>query len=154
MNEPTKQELEEAEALRRALEEGRGGPEVPEDALEAAALLRIATGRGELEEAAAGRVLEEVLARQREVKKPRRFGFWLAASVAVPALALLAVVGVSSRQSAPVTINVSFPAPPADVMRAQLALAAGKVVDGHALEKQMRVYRGTLLSALEEGHER
>jgi hypothetical protein len=101
-------------------------------------------------------VLDAVLATQREAKlrKPRRWAMWLVASTAVAAMGAVGVFGVAVRLEAPSAVSADLPAPPAEIVRAQLALVERKAPDGRALEKKMRSYRGLVLEALAKGSER
>ena len=56
------EELRTAAALARALESDSAGPDVPQAALETAALLRLSAGRGELSEARRAEIRRELLA--------------------------------------------------------------------------------------------
>ena len=89
--EPTAEELADAERLARALDSGHSAGAVPEDALGAAALLRFAKDGGALSPERSERILEDALAQARPRTVRPRFAATLlgllglsAAGVAFP----------------------------------------------------------------------
>ncbi|HJZ84064.1 MAG TPA: hypothetical protein VKN99_02795 [Polyangia bacterium] len=142
--EPTPQELAEAAALARALEEGRagGGPPAPEDALAAAALVRL---RG-LDRARAQVVLDRVVAARRQARR-RRAWMILAPLGALAAAAVLAL-GLTAplRRHAPAALrSATLPRPSTALIEAQLQAAHGQPAP---LDAEMRSYRRALYGAL------
>src|SRR5688572_33450767 len=94
-DEPTPEELREAEALARALESDPSGSAPPPEALEVAALLRHAHGEGQLDPARA----QAMAARLRGlVRPPRRRWLWLAAPLLAGAAAIALLVPLRRRE--------------------------------------------------------
>ncbi|HEX4337057.1 MAG TPA: hypothetical protein VH062_14160 [Polyangiaceae bacterium] len=158
--EPTAEELEEAERLARALERGHAPGGVPEDALGAAALLRFSKDGGALEPERAERILEEALSRARPpVSKPRRRYtlLGLLGLAAAGAAAFLLVVKTQAPEAAAL-----LPSPPRELLEAQLAAATAKDLDEQtakntalaALDDQTARYRGVLYATLRERYGR
>ena len=142
---PTELEKREAETLARALE-GDGSPrEIPQDALEAASLLRASREDAGLDPARQRKILDKILPAKEE---PRRFP-WLRWLVPVAGVAgvLFLVMTVPMYSKAPQEAAVMFPAPPRSLLMIQ-ARAAARVEDLRALEKKMRAYRGRMYASL------
>jgi hypothetical protein len=160
-DDPTEEELREAEALARALDRGAGTSELPEDALETAALLRYANGEGELRDDRKKAILDEVLAsaKPRAEEAAARAPAWTAwlkwlvpggvlAAAAVWAIVALRVAEPTTTESA--VAATSLPAPSLDLLRAQ-ARAATESEDGaELLASAMHEYRGEVYAALGE----
>lgn len=140
--EPTEEELAEAEALARALERGVADAP-PEDALEAAAVLRFSRDGGRLAPERGEAILETVLAEARPASPPQRAPLWRWL-VPVSLAAVAAVVALTLRP--PAARPLALPAPSEALLRAQAAAAAG---DGRALDEAMASYRGEVLASLE-----
>ncbi len=124
--EPTEAELREAEALARALDDGRAHAHLPADAWQAALLLRsdhpIPEPRDEL-----------ALARRRRMRR----GVW-AGAIALAATVVLAV-GLNRG-------GADLPRPSASLLAAQASASSD---GGRTLEREMRTHRRALLSELE-----
>ena len=153
-DEPTAEELAEAEALARALEPGAaavpgGGRPAPEDALATAALLRHARQVGAAPapvaaQAAAARALES----RRRAPRWR----WLIPAFALPVAAVVTLVSTVTLRSSRVGSGASappvpLPAPAITLLEAQARAARGRA-DLAALDQQMRAYRDALYGAL------
>jgi hypothetical protein len=150
-DEPTAEELAEAEALARALDPGAaaaaspGGRPAPEDALATAALLRHARQAGAAPVPAGARV---TAARALERRRPPGWR-WVVSVFVLPAAAaatitLFVTFGLRSyRQSG----RAALPAPAITLLEAQARAARGKA-DLAALDRQMRAYRTALYGAL------
>ncbi|RLB53888.1 MAG: hypothetical protein DRJ42_10640 [Deltaproteobacteria bacterium] len=159
------EELAEAEALRRALDRGAGDPALPDDALEAAALLRYSAGDDELGEGRMDAILGDVFAEakvpaqpdEEEAKTAPWLGWlkWLFPVGGLAAAAAVAMLAVMSAEPAPMdgTAATRLPAPTAALLRAQ-AQAAGPGEEGQlALASAMGSYRGAVLGSLQERYE-
>ncbi len=120
--EVTPEEELEAAALRAALEEGRAGEHLPDDALEAASLLRFGSSEGELSDAQSARLRSELLtslpARAGRATRPRIM-IWLAALSGVGALTALLL----TMRQPPAETQASLAAPAAPVRHADLEAA-------------------------------
>jgi len=156
-HDPTDAERREAEALKTALERGTASEGLPEDALEAAALLRFSGAEGDLAPDRRKVILDEILASAPsrvaapERTAPVRWLRWFApaAGVALAAAAAWAlVVLVPADPSAHRAARL--PAPSPDLLSAQAAAAGGSEAEAAALTEQMRQYRGVLYAALEQ----
>jgi hypothetical protein len=146
------EELREAEALAQALDRGTGGPDLPEDALEAAALLRYSRDGGALAPAREDAILDEVLAagERAHARKPERersvpwwrllFGF---AGVAAIAVLVLLVLDIDEAPRGAALL----PAPSAGLIEAQLARLEDPRAD-ERFEREMREYRGEVYAAI------
>jgi hypothetical protein len=147
-DEPTPEELREAEALARALDGGAPESAPPPEALEVAALLRHAHGDGRLDPAR-----EQALgARLRaEVRPPRRRRLWLLAPLLVGATAVLLLIPRSRPRLPELT---TLPPPSAALLAAQAEAARGKGPALAALDAQMRAYRRELYERLQAGGRR
>jgi len=162
----SEQELQEAEALARALERGAADRTPPEDALEAAALLRIAH-RPELSAERKQAVWQNVLAetaatraKASETKAASSFGWrWLWALVPAAGVGILVLsVQVGSwRDAASMDQAISsreafaVPPPPQRLLEAQAQFLGDPSKRG-AFDEQMAAYREVVLAALEEHH--
>lgn len=151
-DEITPEEREEAEALSRALERQRADAALPEDALEVAALLRYARDGGELDPERAEAILGDVFqeARIPERKKGLLFRLRWPLMALGAAAATVAVWVTLSAESGTVA---ALPAPPSDLLKAQVTAASGRT-DLADLERQMRTYRVSVYDALEGRYER
>jgi hypothetical protein len=118
--EPSAEELAQAERLARALERGHSAEPAPEDALATAALLRFSKDGGSLAPERSERILEDVLARARPRRAKARLG-----------LTVLGLLGLSAAGAASLALVVrsqapepaSLPAPSRGLLEAQLAAA-------------------------------
>ena len=143
---PTELEKREAEALARALE-GDGSPEgIPQDALEAAGLLRASREDAGLDPARQREILDRILP---EKKEPRRIP-WLRWLVPVAGVAgvLFLVMTVPMYSKAPQEAAVMLPAPPRSLLMLQAKVARGE--DLKKLQKKMQKYRGRMYASLAE----
>jgi hypothetical protein len=141
---PTELEKSEAEALARALE-GDGSPQdIPQDALEAASLLRAGREESGLDPARQREILDKILPAKEE---PRRFP-WLRWLVPVAGVAgvLFLVMMLPMYSKAPQEAAIMFPAPPRSLLMIQARAAQGK--DLKELEKKMRAYRSRMYASL------
>jgi hypothetical protein len=128
---PSLEEELEAAALRAALDEGRGVEHLPDDALEAASLLRFSGATGELSDAQSARLRNELLASlpaRRPAPRRPRIMIWLAALGGVAALAALLVTtrrepaaSYATRTSEPPTLALAPAEPQAIASAAQVA---------------------------------
>ena len=145
-------EAREAEALHAALERGRAEDDLPEDALQTAALVRYSAGGGELAPERLEALLPEVLeaaasAQARRAAPGERAGvpFWrwlLGLGGAAAAVALVLVIVLRPGRVEP----TALPAPGSALLEAQMARLAGE--DDAAFDAAMRDYRGDVLTAL------
>ena len=139
-DEPTPEELREAEALARALEGAPSPSAPPPEALETAALLR--HGGGELDPARAQALAAKLRA---EVRPPRRRWRWVLAPLAVGAAGLL-MSGLVLRRERPLPL----PAPAPALLAAQAQAAQGRPQALAELDVQMRANREALYAGLQE----
>ena len=142
---PTPEEAREAEALARALEGDGSSADTPQDALQAASLLR----DGELSEERSRAVFERIVAdSDLEKKKPAGMR-WL---IPVGGLAAAAVVGLllllPGTLSSPE--STALPRPGAALLQAQGRADRGGVKGLVALKGEMQSYRKNMYSALSE----
>jgi hypothetical protein len=148
---PTPEEEAAAEALARALD-GEGGPDVPDEALQAAALLRYTGSGGELAPARRAALLDELMAEvDRSGRAPARARWrrWLlpwgglaGAAAAMAVAFLLWPAGGAPGEAA------ALPAPTAALLGVQSAAARPGGGDLAALGREMRVYRAEMYAAL------
>ncbi len=141
-------ELREAEALARALERGSAMDELPDDALEAAALIRYSRDGGALAKEREDRLLEDVLAaaervggRERERAPVWRWVFGVLGFAAVTALFFLIV------RAPDAPAPTALPAPSPRLLELELA----RLEDDEAeprFDAEMRAYRGEVYAAL------
>jgi hypothetical protein len=147
--EPTPEERRAAAELARALERGTGSP--PEDALEAASLLRYARSGGELPADRRDAILNEVLATARAPEAPvtlfRRFRWAVGAAVAACAALLLFI---AARDRVTGDQMAALPEPPAALLQAQVAVAGG-AEPRKRLDDEMKSYRVSMYAALGAG---
>lgn len=151
-------ELAEAEALAHALDRGSARDELPEDALQTAALLRYSAGGGELPGDREEAVLAEVLAAAEKAamrtEAPAEAGVpwwrWLFGFGGVAALVALALFFWIGRGAPSPT---ALPAPSAALVGHGLdRLAPGG--DDAAFRREMRDYRASVYDALSERYGR
>jgi hypothetical protein len=145
-DEPTPEELRDAEALARALDGATPKSAPPPEALEVAALLRHAKSGGELDPARAQAIAAGLRA---DVRPPRRRRWlWIAAPLAVGAAGLLLLPSMLMLRTGPVGItgprSRALPAPPASLLAAQAEAARGQPRALAELDAQMRAYRRAL----------
>jgi hypothetical protein len=143
-DEPTEEELREAEALARALERGQGQG-VPGDALQAAAFLRFAKDEGALDGARAADLLQDAMARARRPVRASRKAWFLGALG-------LSAAGVATWLTA---VNLpepgaKLPPPPASLLSAQLDAATNRAANLNALRTETEGYRTAVYAALKE----
>ena len=148
-DEPTPEELREAEALARALEGATPESAPPPEALEVAALLRHAKSGGELDPSRAQAIAAGLRASVRPLR--RRRWLWIAAPLAVGAAGLLLLpVTLTRRESHSFPVGITgpkprpLPAPPASLLAAQAQAARGQPRALAELDTQMRTYRQAL----------
>jgi len=137
-------EKREAEALARALE-GDGSPEgIPTDALEAASLLRASREDAGLDPARQQEILDKILPE----KKPRRIPWlrWLVPVAGVAGVLFLVMTVPMLSKSPPQQAAVVFPAPPRDLLMAQVQALRDRNLKG--LDKKMQKYRGQMYASL------
>src|SRR5688572_25174287 len=109
MNEPDDLEIKEAAALREALDRSVTRDHVPDDALEAAALIRYSIA-GALDPAAEDRILTELLgARVKTGEARRKLAWFVGISALTATAALVILLLVWPRRGIEET---SFPRPP------------------------------------------
>ena len=146
-------ERREAEALARALERGHALDDLPEEALQTAALLRYSADGGELSEGRRESILDEVLeaADRAAAKQPEaaatpwwRWTLGLVGAGAAVALLLLFVVRPNPDPTA-------LPAPTAALVGAQIDRLQG---DDDGFDEAMQGYRGDVYAALEARYRR
>lgn len=150
--EPTDTELREAEALARALDRGRGDPDMPEDALGTAAFLRFAKDGGALDSDQARAILADALARARppRARSAWRWRIFGALGLAAAGAAALLIVA-----RAPIGNAVdTLPAPPRALLEAQIDAAGGRVASLDALAAETHDYRATVYGALRDRYGR
>ncbi len=156
--EPSQEELAEAAQLARALDRGTASAPLPEDALEAAALLSV-VHEPTLGDERAGAIfegLQPALDKRRERSTAQRRGLWLWwLGTALGAAALLLYVQVNDPSSpepvGPGPVSAVLPAPSVRLLEAQAALLAeGTEEHAEAFEREMSLYRVRVLAALEE----
>jgi hypothetical protein len=164
-DEPTQAELEEAEALARALESGhvppardrgRGQEGPPEDALGAAAFLRYAKDGGSLDATRADAILSDALARVRPPVQTSRGRAWgwrlfgaLGFATAAAAAALIVARAPLREESAS-----TLPAPPRALLEAQIDAAGGRVASLDALTVETNGYRRAVYGVLHDRYDR
>ncbi len=158
-DEPSELELAEAAALARALERGTSGEHPPpEDALEAAALLRVATEPAleQRRRAAIWDELEAELERRQEVRPAgTNEGLLRWLWTLVPLAGVAAVVFYMSRggDEAPASsaqLAVELPVPSRDLLEAQARLLnAPSQAERAAFEEEMGQYRQQVYASLE-----
>lgn len=142
-------ELREAEALARALERGSATEELPDDALEAAALIRYSRDGGALAKEREDLLLQDVLAAADRAarREPARAPAWrwLFGVLGFAAATALFFLIVRAPEAPPPT---ALPAPGPRLLELELA----RLEDGEAeprFDSEMRAYRGEVYAALE-----
>lgn len=142
-------ELREAEALARALERGSATDELPDDALEAAALIRYSLDGGALAKEREDLLLDEVLAAADRVghrEAPRapvwRWLFGALGLVAATALFFLVV------RDPEIPAPTALPAPGPRLLEIELARLEDAEAEPH-FDSEMRAYRSEVYAALE-----
>lgn len=163
-DEPTRAELEEAEALARALESGHVPPKahrgLPEDALGTAAFLRHMKDAGALDVARADAILADALAHARPpvlASRGRTWGWRLFGALGFAGAAAAAgIIGVRTVARAPLgeASASALPAPPRALLEAQLDAAAGRVASLDALSAETHGYRTAVYGALHDRYDR
>lgn len=165
-DEPTEEELREAEALVQALERGSSRNALPEDALETAALLRYSRDCGALPEERRRAVLDELLANAEPAESTGRtpsapWSRWLrwlvpaAGLGAAAGAALLMMVTASEQEPMPSAAQEAtepafeLPPPPPELLTAQAAAAGGTAREAEVLSARMHGYRREVYAALE-----
>lgn len=152
---PTEDELREAAELMRALARGTAD-DAPKDALGAAALLRHAQGGSDLGDERAAALFEEI-ARDAwpPAPAPKKAPAWLLWFVPATGLFAAAAVALVLSRPQPEVRAANLPAPPAELLMAQLRAAAGASSEGAEAaqddaEQALGEYRGGVYAALEE----
>jgi len=148
-HEPDEKELAEAQALARALD-GDATEGAPQDALEAAALLRYGA-RPDLEPARKAQILADLL--PRVARRRRHLRWWLLPIIAVPAAVVL-LFASSIRRPALVAERPamrSLPATPLSLLHAQRKATEGRP---ELLDAEMQKFRKTLFVTLSGSEER
>jgi hypothetical protein len=143
---PTEEELREAEALARALDRGNARG-VPDDALQAAALLRYSRDGGELPSARADAILEDALSRARKPAVASRKGWLLGVLglAAAGAATWLTAVGLEPAPSPP---RAELPPPPASLLAAQVEVATNRSASLATLDARTDEYRSAVYATL------
>lgn len=151
-DEPTEAELREAEALARALDGGRGDPEMPDDALGTAAYLRYAKDGGALDSDKEEAILADALARARppRARPAWRWRIFGALGLAATGAALVFIVARAPIGDAADTL----PAPPRALLEAQIDAAGGRVASLDTLTAETRDYRAAVYGALRDRYGR
>lgn len=148
--EPTPEELAEAEELARALDRGHGSG-APTDALEAAALLRHANDESALEPAKGEAILNDVLARARP---PRRASSWRLILFGALGLSAAAAATLLVLRSEPRFGPSELPAPPRALLDAQIQATSTETASLDPLGAELKPYRVSVYSALKEHYGR
>lgn len=161
-HDPTDEEQSEAEALARALERGTGSPELPEDALMTAALLRYGADGGELAPEREKAILDELMSTARvpepqRARSPLRWLAWAAPAFGVAAAALLFVFFGATTEPAPEAVSLTatpLPQPSAELLSAQAAATRNDEGSAEQLSSEMRAHRRQLFAALSAHYQR
>lgn len=154
-DETTPEEQREAEALVRALERDHAAADLPEDALEAAALLQYSRDGGALDPARKRAIWDDVeksaKAPAREAR-PARIWRWLVPGfvTAAAAIALLVLWPWRGGERG----AVALPAPPAELIDAQSEAATGSPEAFETLARRMSAYRVEVYATLEDRYGR
>jgi hypothetical protein len=149
-DEMSEEELAEAESLMKALERG-SGTDLPEDALEAAALLRYSAGDGELGGTRMDAILEDVFESAKERPKEETSSPWLAWLkwlVPVGALAAAGVFALVVLNQGGAPVATRLPPPDVELLTAQARVASQDEGSDGALASAMGDYRQVMLSSL------
>lgn len=144
--EPTAEELAEAEALARVLDGAPSPTSRAPAGADAAFLIRHSRDGGELAQERADAVLARV---EREARASRRRLRWIVPPVALAAAAAVALAVYLGRPPAGAPTATALPAPSADLVRAQLGAAASDDTAAAELAAAMRDYRRDVYAALE-----
>jgi len=156
MSEDEIEQLEraEAEALAHALERGSARGELPEDALQTAALLRYSAGGGELAADREEAVLAEVLAdaqkiagRRADAPTPAAAPWWrwlLGFGTAAAVIALILLLAWPRAEVTP----TELPAPDPSLLSAGLSRLASEGADDDAYREALSGYRTSVYDAL------
>jgi hypothetical protein len=147
--EPTPEELREAAELARALERGHGP--APDDALEAAALLRHAKDESALDPGRSQQILDDVLARARP---PRRTAPWRVVLFGAFGLSAAAALALLVLRAEPKFPPSELPAPPRALLDAQIQATSAETANLEPLGAELRPYRVAVYSALREHYGR
>ncbi len=147
-DDPTEEELRDAEALARALDRGHA-PAPPEDALGAAALLRYARSGAALAEARHDAILSQALQNARRKERPVRRLFLLSA-LGLSLAATFALVVSQTTRSEPSLL----PAPPSSLLSAQAEAARPGTESLATLGAEMKPYRSGVYEKLAEKYGR
>lgn len=151
-DEPIAEELEAAEALARALDRGHAGPATPDDALEAAALLRYSKDDGALDERRAAAIFEDAMSRARAPRARSRTRFWFFGLLGLAAAGAASVVLVN-RAETPAGAAL-LPAPPRRLLEAEIEAAGTRTASLEALSAETAGYRASVYSSLKERYGR
>jgi hypothetical protein len=143
-DDPSEEELREAEALARALDRGHA-PTPPDDALGAAALLRYARRGATLPEARHDAILSEAIQGARRRERPIR-RFFLLSALGLSLAAAFALVVSRTTRSEPSLL----PAPPTTLLSAQAEAARPGAGNLATLGAEMKPYRDSVYAKLEE----
>lgn len=146
------EELREAEALAQALERGAASDALPEDALQAAALIRYGADGGALAKDREDAILADVLAAAERVasrasaERPR--APWWRWALGFAGLALAAALVLLFLRPPSEGTPTALPTPSRALLEAQLARVDESASDGR-FEEEMGHYRGAVYAALE-----
>jgi hypothetical protein len=143
-DEPTPEELREAEALARALEGAPAESAPPPEALETVALLRYGQSGGQLDPARARGLAAKV---RGELRPRRRRWWWIAVTPLAVGAAGLVMVSLVHRRGAALP---PLPAPAPALLAAQAEAAQGRPQALAELDLQMRAYRQAMYARLRE----
>jgi hypothetical protein len=159
-NNPSEQERAEAEALARAIE-GDAGGSAPGDVVETATLLRAVAAKEGLSSERARAVYSGLEPAIEHYVRPRSSGTLITlAALGACLAAAAALVLYVSRPESPAAVaaihdhgpirKVSMPSPSRELLAAQAALGTEDASDATraAFEREMRVYRASVLRAL------
>jgi hypothetical protein len=148
-DEPTPEELREAEALARALDGAPPGSAPPPGALETAALLRYAQSAGQLDPARAQALAAKVRGELRP--RRRRWSLILAPlALGVAGAFALVLMFTPATPRRPAASLSSLPTPAPSLLAAQTEAARGRSQALADLDAQMRAYRRTLFEKIRE----
>jgi len=157
LDEMSDEERAEAEALAQALERG-SGKDLPEDALEAAALLRYSAGGDALGEGRMDAILEDVFesvkAKAPAEAAPSPWLSWLKWLVPVGALAAAGAYALVALGPSGPAIATELPRPDVALLTAQARVASQSEGSEVALASAMGDYRGAVLGSLSERYGR
>jgi hypothetical protein len=147
--EPTEEELEEAEALAKALDRGHGSP--PPKDLETAALLRYAKDGGELDPARSQAIVEDAIARARPRARARPWRVLLFGAFGLSAAAALTLLVLRNERG----LGPSpLPAPPRALLDAQIKATSADAAGLEPLGSELAPYRVAVYSSMKEHYGR